>query len=47
MIRIWKIRNTCLFLGDINVEDAAAVRAYDLARLSEQKDAVGGGDVEL
>ena len=40
-------RDACLLFGDVHVEDAAAVGANDLARLPEQKDAVGGGDVEL
>ena len=38
---------SCLFLGDVDVEDARAVGADDLAGLAEEQDPVGRGHVEL
>ena len=37
----------CLFLGDVDVEDARAVGADDLAGLAEEQDPVGRRHVEL
>ena len=38
---------SCLFLGDVDVEDAGAVGADDLAGLAEEQDPVGRRHVEL
>ena len=38
---------SCLFLGDVDVEDARAIGADDLAGLAEEQDPVGRRHVEL